>query len=198
MQSDRRRALEPPQCRRTTRNPGFPDICRPSPIVLKLSRITGLDFGLAFVYIYRVIVNRGLRRLLGVVVLGGLIGIAAGVAMRSVARAPEPTRAGVLLAIGAAAKADPYAVAQGAVTHGEPVLVDVGDGELVFFVNRPEPVLALVNGCDERVAPVLERRLPVLVEARFRLRTVPPYTVETPSIRYRFSAPRLPAAPPCG
>jgi hypothetical protein len=145
-----------------------------------------------------VIVNRGLRRLLGVVVLGGLIGVAAGVAMRSVARAPGPTRAGVLLAIGSAAKADPYAVAQGAVTHGEPVLVDVGDGGLVFFVNRPEPVLALVNGCGERVAPALERRLPVLSEARFRLRSVPPYTVETASIRYHFSAPTPPAAPPCG
>ena len=158
----------------------------------------GLDFGLAFVYIYRMIVNRGLRRLVGMVVLGGLIGIAVGVAIRSVARAPEPTRAGVLLAIGAAAKADPYAVAQGAVTHGEPVLVDVGDGELVFFVNRPEPVLALVNGCGERVLPTAERRLPVLVEARFRARLVPPYTVETASIRYRFSAPTPPAAPPCG
>ena len=150
-----------------------------------------------FVYIYRVIVTRGLRRLVGVVVLGGLIGIAAGVAMRSVARAPGPTRAGVLLAVGVAAKADPYAVAQGAVTHGEPVLVDVGDGELVFFVNRPEPVLALVNGCGERVLPTAERRLPVLVEARFRARLVPPYTVETASIRYHFSAPAMSAVPSC-
>ena len=142
--------------------------------------------------------KRGLRRLIGLVAVGGLIGIAVGVAMRSAARAPWPTRAGVLLSVGSAAKADPYAVAQGAVTHGEPVLLDFGDGELVFFVNRPDEVRALVNGCGERVAPVLERRLPMLSEARFLVRRVPPYTVEMASIRYRFSAPAMFAAPPCG
>lgn len=139
-----------------------------------------------------------MRRLLSILVVGGLVGVAVGIAMRSVARAPGPTTSGVLLSVGASAKADPYAVAQGAVTHGEPVLVDVGDGELVFFVNRPDAVRALVNGCGERVAPVLERRLPVLSEARFRIRTVPPYTVETASVRYRFSASAMSAVPSCG
>ncbi|MEO5658054.1 MAG: hypothetical protein ABIO65_01445, partial [Nitrospiria bacterium] len=68
------------------------------------------------------------RRFLVGAVLGGILGVAAvwGLSMSG----PRP-RSGVLLAVGPAAKADPYAVAQGAVTHGEPVLLDFGDGEFV-------------------------------------------------------------------
>ena len=117
--------------------------------------------------------------------LGALVGVAFVLVFRFT-RGSMPTRSGVLLVVGPLAKGDPYAVAQGAVTHGEAVLLDFGDEEFVFFVNRPEAVLALVNGCGERVAPIVERRLPVLVEARFRARPVPPYLVETSSIRYRF------------
>jgi hypothetical protein len=102
---------------------------------------------------------------------------------------PTPTASGILLSVGASAKADPYAVAQGAVTHGEAVLIDFGDGDLAFFVNRADDVLALVNGCGERVGPTHQRRLPVLIDARFHTRNVPPYTVEARATRYRFDAP---------
>jgi hypothetical protein len=103
----------------------------------------------------------------------------------------EPPRivSGILLSVGSSAKADPYAVAQGAVTHGEAVLVDFGDGDLAFFVNEPDDVLALVNGCGERVGPTQQRQLPVLIDARFHARNVPPYTVEARATRYRFDAP---------
>lgn len=101
---------------------------------------------------------------------------------------------GVLLTVGPSAKTDPYAVAQGAVTHGEPVLVDFGDGEVVFFVNRSEDVVALVNGCDERASPAFQRRQPVLVEARFHTRPVPPYLIETASTVYRFEAAVAPSS----
>lgn len=102
----------------------------------------------------------------------------------------EPVRAipGVLLSVGPAAKSDPYAVAQGAVTHGESVLIDFGDGDFAFFVNRSDDVLALINGCGERVVPVQQQRFPVLVEARFHARNVPPYRVDTRSTRYQFAA----------
>ncbi len=102
----------------------------------------------------------------------------------------EPERAipGVLLSVGPAAKADAYAVAQGAVTHGEAVLIDFGDGDFAFFVNRSDDVLALINGCGERATPVRHERFPVLVDARFHARNVPPYRVETRSVRYQFDA----------
>ncbi len=102
----------------------------------------------------------------------------------------EPVRAmpGVLLSVGPAAKSDPYAVAQGAVTHGEAVLIDFGDGDFAFFVNRSDDVLALTNGCGERAVPVRQQRFPVLVEARFHARNVPPYRVETPSVQYHFES----------
>ena len=145
-----------------------------------------LDTEGEFVYTYRVVVRRAIRRLVVLVALGALAGVALVLVFRFT-RGSMPTRSGVLLAVGPSAKSDPYAVAQGAVTHGEAVLLDFGDEDLVFFVNRPEAVLALVNGCGERVAPTMERRLPVLVEARFRSRPVPPYVIETPSIRYRFT-----------
>jgi hypothetical protein len=103
----------------------------------------------------------------------------------------EPVRAipGVLLSVGPAAKSDPYAVAQGAVTHGESVLIDFGDGDFAFFVNRSDDVLALINGCGERAVPVRQQRFPVLVEARFHARNVPPYRVDTRSTRYQFKTP---------
>lgn len=110
---------------------------------------------------------------------------------------PAPETAGILLSVGASAKADPYAVAQGAVTHGEAVLIDFGDGDLTFFVNRAEDVLALVNGCGERVAPTRQQRFPVLVDARFHVRNVPPYTIEARSTRYRFDAPASAAHSSC-
>ncbi|MBI3607314.1 MAG: hypothetical protein HY207_05030 [Nitrospirae bacterium] len=132
------------------------------------------------------------------VVLGLLSGIALVFVFRATRGSTTPIRAGVLLAVGPSAKGDPYAVAQGAVTHGEAVLLDVGAGEFVFFVNRPEAVLALVNGCGVRVRPTVERRLPVLVEARFHTRSVPPYVVKTPSIRYRFEGPPVSPAASCG
>jgi hypothetical protein len=110
---------------------------------------------------------------------------------------PTPTASGILLSVGASAKADPYAVAQGAVTHGEAVLIDFGDGDLVFFVNRADEVLALVNGCGERVSPTHQRRLPVLVDARFHARNVPPYTIEARATRYRFDAPGAAEPPSC-
>jgi hypothetical protein len=110
---------------------------------------------------------------------------------------PAPETPGVLLLVGPAAKADPYAVAQGAVTHGEAVLIDFGDGDLTFFVNRAEEVLVLVNGCGERVGPTRQQRLPVLVDARFHIRNVPPYTVEVRSTRYRFDVPASAAHASC-
>lgn len=125
------------------------------------------------------------RRFLVGAVLGGILGVAA---VWGLSMSGSRPRSGVLLTVGPAAKADPYAVAQGAVTHGEPVLLDFGDGEFVFFVNRAEEVLALVNRCGERTRPIMERRLPMLVEARFRIRSMPPYHVDTASTRYRFSA----------
>ncbi|MFZ5875520.1 MAG: hypothetical protein ACOYXU_03825 [Nitrospirota bacterium] len=111
----------------------------------------------------------------------------------------EPTRAvsGILLSVGASAKADPYAVAQGAVTHGEAVLIDFGDGDLAFFVNDAEEVLALVNGCGERVNPTRQEQFPVLIDARFHVRNVPPYTVEARATRYRFSGPVATEPPSC-
>lgn len=157
-----------------------------------------LDMGRAFVYTYRVMVARGIRRLIVFAAVGALVGFALVAAIRSMRGSTTAIRSGVLLAVGPSAKGDPYAVAQGAVTHGEAVLLDMGDEELVFFVNRPETVLALVNGCGERVSPSAERRLPVLVEARFRSRPVPPYVVETPSIRYRFEGPPDSPAASCG
>jgi nitrite reductase/ring-hydroxylating ferredoxin subunit len=102
--------------------------------------------------------------------------------------APDPQTHGVLLTVGPAAKADPYAVAQGAVTHGEAVLIDFGDGTFAFYVNRSEEVRALVNGCGDRVAPSRQQRLPVLVDARFEAKNVPPYVVQTPTTHYRFDA----------
>jgi hypothetical protein len=103
----------------------------------------------------------------------------------------EPERAipGVFLSVGPAAKAEPYAVAQGAVTHGEAVLIDFGDGDFAFFVNRSDDVRALLNGCGERATPVRQERFPLLVDARFHTRNVPPYLVETRSVRYQFDAP---------
>lgn len=109
----------------------------------------------------------------------------------------ERTVPGVLLVVGPAAKVDPYAVAQGAVTHGEAVLIDFGDGDFAFLVNRPDEVRALVNGCGERVAPVWHQRFPLLVDARFRSRTAPPYYVEMGSVRYRFDAPTSPTSQGC-
>lgn len=156
-----------------------------------------LDTECAFVYTYRVMVGRGLRRLVLLVLLGSLAGVALVLVFRLTRGSTTPTRSGVLLAVGPSAKGDPYAVAQGAVTHGEAVLLDFGDQELVFFVNRPEAVLALANGCGERVVPIAERRLPVLVEARFRARPVPPYVIDTPSIRYRFERQTTSPAPSC-
>jgi hypothetical protein len=110
-----------------------------------------------------------------------------------------PTRAvsGILLSVGESAKSDPYAVAQGAVTHGEAVLIDFGDGDLAFFVNDAEEVLALVNGCGERVTPSRQEQLPVLIEARFRARNIPPYTVEARSTQYRFDSPAASGIPSC-
>lgn len=104
---------------------------------------------------------------------------------------------GVLLAVGPGAKTDPYAVAQGAVTHGEAVLIDFGDGEFAFFVNRSDDVMALTNGCGERAAPIRQERFPVLVDARFRLRNVPPYRVDTRSVRYAFDALGSPSRSAC-
>lgn len=127
-------------------------------------------------------------------------GLAAAVVVIALVRwftPPAPEMSGVLLSVGASAKADPYAVAQGAVTHGEAVLIDFGDGDLAFFVNRAEEVLALVNGCGERVEPTRQQRFPVLVDARFSLRNVPPYTVEARSTRYRFDAPASAAHSSC-
>ncbi len=157
-----------------------------------------LDTERAFVYTYRVMVDRGIRRLVWLVVLGSLVGMALALVIRATRGPATPIRAGVLLAVGPAAKDDPYAVAQGAVTHGEAVLVTFGDGDFAFFVNRSEAILALVDGCGVRVLPTVERRLPVLVEARFRARPVPPYTVETTSIRYRFEGPSASPAASCG
>lgn len=101
---------------------------------------------------------------------------------------PQRTITGVLLSVGPAAKAEPYAVAQGAVTHGEAVLVDFGDGDFAFFVNRSDEVRTLLNGCGERAAPVRQERFPMLVDARFHARNVPPYVVEMRSVRYQFNA----------
>lgn len=127
------------------------------------------------------------------------VGAAAGVGMALAwwLAEPIPTASGILLSVGASAKADPYGVAQGAVTHGEAVLVDFGDGDLAFFVNEPDDVLALINGCDERVVPTYQRRLPVLIDARFHARNVPPYTVEARATRYRFDAPSAAEPPSC-
>jgi hypothetical protein len=136
------------------------------------------------------------RRFLRFAVFGGVAGIAVGLALIAMRGATTPTRPGVLLTVGPSAKANPYAVAQGSVTHGEAVLLDFGDQDLVFFVNRPEEIRALINGCGERVTPLVERRFPVLVEARFRLRNVPPYRIETPSVHYRFSTPPTTSDPP--
>jgi hypothetical protein len=112
--------------------------------------------------------------------------------------APQPAIPGVLLSVGPAAKADPYAVAQGAVTHGEAVLISFGDGDFAFFVNRADDILALVNGCGERAAPVLHKRLPFLVEASFRLRNVPPYLIEGRSSQYLFDVFAVPDHSACG
>jgi len=132
------------------------------------------------------------RRLAPVVVLGSAIGLLVGyVATRWNDHAMTP---GVLLTAGPSGKSDPYAVAIGAVTHGEAVLVDFGDGDFVFFVNRPEAVRSVVNGCGVRVVPRLDRHLPLLVEAHFRIDRVPPYVVELASSRYRFGAPDSMAA----
>ncbi|MEW6682239.1 MAG: hypothetical protein AB1451_04845 [Nitrospirota bacterium] len=111
----------------------------------------------------------------------------------------EPERAipGVLLSVGPAAKAAPYAVAQGAVTHGEAVLIDFGDGDFAFFVNRSDDVRALINGCGERVAPVRHERFPLLVDARFHVRNVPPYLVEARSARYLFDLHASPSFSDC-
>lgn len=112
--------------------------------------------------------------------------------------APARAIPGVLLSVGPAAKADPYAVAQGAVTHGEAVLIDFGDGDFVFFVNRSDDVRALTNGCGERAAPVRQERLPLLVEARFHLRNVPPYLIEARESQYLFDAFATPDPSACG
>lgn len=110
---------------------------------------------------------------------------------------PERTIPGVLLSVGPAAKAEPYAVAQGGVTHGEAVLIDFGDGDFAFFVNRSDQVRALLNGCGERVVPIRQERFPLLVDARFHARNVPPYLVEMRSVHYRFNGPGAPSTPPC-
>ena len=110
---------------------------------------------------------------------------------------PERTIPGVLLSVGPAAKAEPYAVAQGAVTHGEAVLIDFGDGDFAFFVNRSDEVRALVNGCGERTTPLRQERFPMLVDARFHGRNVPPYLIETRSVRYQFGVPASVSASPC-
>jgi len=124
-----------------------------------------------------------------VAVLLGVGALAAGVVTASWWFAePERTITGVLLSVGSAAKAEPYAVAQGAVTHGEAVLIDFGDGDFAFFVNRPDEVRALLNGCGERSAPVRQERFPMLVDARFHARNVPPYLIEMRSVRYQFGA----------
>ncbi|HET8760833.1 MAG TPA: hypothetical protein VFN94_07180 [Nitrospiria bacterium] len=112
--------------------------------------------------------------------------------------APDPQTHGVLLSVGPSAKSDPYGVAQGAVTHGEAVLIDFGDGEFAFFVNRAAEVRALVNGCGDRVGPDRQTRLPVLVEAHFQIRNVPPYVVEVRGARYRFEAPSGVGRQTCG
>ncbi|MFZ5862289.1 MAG: hypothetical protein ACOYXR_05545 [Nitrospirota bacterium] len=119
-------------------------------------------------------------------VAAGLAAIAAGIALAWWFGEPTRSVAGALLLVGPSAKADAYGVAQGAVTHGEAVLIDFGDGDVAFFVNRAEEILALVNGCGERVSPTRQQQLPVLIEAWFRVRNVPPYTVEARSTRYRF------------
>jgi len=135
------------------------------------------------------------RRLAWTAATGLAVGVV-GVALYATSdSSPRPERAGVLLQTGPSAMTDPYGAAQGAVSRGEAVLLDFGEGELVFFVNRSEDVLGMVNGCGERVAPSSQRRLPVLVEAHFRVRSAPPYTVETPTTRYRFSSS---GAVPCG
>jgi hypothetical protein len=133
-----------------------------------------------------------------VAILLGLGVLAAGVVAASW-WLDEPQRAipGVLLSVGPTAKAEPYAVAQGAVTHGEAVLIDFGDGDFAFFVNRSDEVRTLLNGCGERVAPVKQERFPLLVDARFHARNVPPYLIEMRSVRYQFSAPGAPSSSAC-
>jgi hypothetical protein len=103
----------------------------------------------------------------------------------------------VLLSVGPAAKSDPYAVAQGAVTHGEAVLIDFGDGDFAFFVNRSDDVLTLINGCGERAVPIRHERFPVLVDARFHARNVPPYRVSTRSVQYEFQPVNSPSVSAC-
>jgi hypothetical protein len=133
-----------------------------------------------------------------VAILLGVGALTAGVAL-AYWWSGEPVRVipGVLLSVGPAAKADPYAVAQGSVTHGEAVLIDFGDGDFAFFVNRSDDVLALTNGCGERATPVRHERFPVLVDARFHARNVPPYRVETRSVRYQFDALGSSSLPRC-
>lgn len=111
--------------------------------------------------------------------------------------APMRDIPGVLLSVGPAAKSDPYAVAQGAVTHGEAVLIDFGDGDFAFFVNRSDDVLALINGCGEHAAPIRHERFPVLVDARFHTRNVPPYRVSTRSVHYEFRPVDSPCTSAC-
>jgi len=124
-----------------------------------------------------------------VAIVLGVGALAAGVAAASWWLAePDRTVTGVLLSVGPAAKAEPYAVAQGAVTHGEAVLIDFGDGDFAFFVNRSDEVRALLNGCGERAEPVRQERFPMLVDARFHARNIPPYQIEMRSVRYQFGA----------
>ncbi len=110
---------------------------------------------------------------------------------------PDLAVPGVLLSVGPAAKANPYAVAQGAVTHGEAVLIDFGDGDFAFFVNRSDDVYALINGCGERASPVRHERFPLLVDARFHARNIPPYLIEARSTRYLFDLHASPDASDC-
>jgi hypothetical protein len=58
-------------------------------------------------------------------------------------------------------------------------------------------VRALLNGCGERAAPVRQERFPLLVDARFHARNVPPYLIETRSVRYLFGATTSAGAPSC-
>jgi hypothetical protein len=78
------------------------------------------------------------------------------------------------------------------------VLIDFGDGDFAFFVNHPDEVKTLVNGCGDRVAPDRQTQLPLLVDARFRIRNMPPYVVEVRGKRYRFEAPVAGGGETCG
>jgi hypothetical protein len=129
-----------------------------------------------------------------------LAGLAAagGAALAWWLAASDPQTPGVLLSVGPAAKSDPYGVARGAVTHGEAVLIDFGDGDFVFFVNRTDEVRTLINGCGDRVAPDRQTQLPLLIDARFQIRNVPPYVVEVRGMRYRFEAPGSGGGQTCG